>query len=108
MSKGSEPPPKPPDGFVAAGVAADVHPPKSSSAATVGWVAGLLLEDDIGAPQPPDMSFGVIFEGMFPSSTFGAAGLVGSGAPQASVSAPPHGSNIAELDCAVNVGRRAC
>lgn len=112
LSNGSDPPILPP-GFVAAGVAADVHPPKSSSAVTVGCTAAGLLAEDIGAPQPPEISFGVIFDGTLPSSTLGAAGFAGSGAPHAFVSAPPHGSNILEAggdagpardDCTVGIG----
>ena len=101
LSNGSDAPNPLPD-FVAAGVAADVHPPKSSSAATVGCVVDLCA--DRGAPQPPDTSFGVIRAGTLPSSTFGAAGFAGSGAPQAFVSAPPQGSNMAVLDWEVTGG----
>lgn len=103
LSNGSDPP-KPPVGFVAAGVAADVHPPKSSSAATVGCAVGLLAPE-IGAPHPPEISLGVMRDGTLPSSTLGAAGFAGSGAPQAFESAPPHGSNILALDCEVMAGR---
>ena len=137
LSNGSEAP-NPPAGFVVAGVAADVHPPKSSSAVTVGCVVDLLA-DEIGAPHPPDMSFGVIRlgtlpnstfgaagfagsgvphppdmsfgvirDGTLPSSTFGAAGLAGSGAPHALVSAPPQGSNMLELECEATAVRAGC
>lgn len=97
LSKGSDAP-KPLPGLVAAGVAAEVHPPKSSSAVTVGCTAAGLLDDDIGAPQPPAISFGVILEGTLPSSTFGCVGFAGSAVAQALLSAPPHGSNIPVLD----------
>lgn len=106
LSKGSDAP-NPPDGLAVAGVAADVHPPKSSSAVTVGCWLGLFA-DDMGAPQPPEMSFGVIREGTLPSSTFGGAGLAGSGAPHAFVSAPPHGSNILEFDGEATAGFDIC
>lgn len=59
-----------------------------------------MFADEIGAPHPPDMSFGVKWLGTLPRSTPGAAGFVegGSGAPQAFVSLPaPHGSNMLEL-----------
>ena len=65
----------------------------------------MLLDDDIGAPQPPEISLGVICAGAFPNSTFDGAACactgagVGSGAPQGLLSLPeePHGSNNAEL-----------
>ena len=110
MSKGSELAPNPPAGFEAAGVA-DAHPPKSSSAVTDACRTGLgadELELEIGAPHPPEISLGVIREGTLPSSTFGATGFAGSGAPHALVSAPPHGSNILALDCATIVGLTGC
>ena len=110
MSKGSLAPPKPCDGFEAAGVAAEVHPPKSSSAITVGCVVDfvVLVVPEIGAPQLPEISFGVILVGTLPSSTLGAAGFAGSGAPQALLSAPPQGSNMLVLDCVVTAGRLTC
>lgn len=83
--------------MVAAGVAADVHPPKSSSAVIVGCVAAGLPADDIGAPQPPEISFGVIFDGTLPNSTFGCTGFAASDVPHALLSPPPHGSNMLEL-----------
>jgi len=64
-----------------------------------------LLAPEIGAPHPPEISFGVMRDGTLPSSTFGAAGFAGSGAPHALASAPPHGSNILALDCEVMAGR---
>lgn len=82
---------------MAAGEAAEAHPPKSSSAVTVGCVVVGLPADEIGAPQPPEMSFGVILDGTLPSSTLGCAGFEGSDEPHALVSAPPHGSNMLEL-----------
>lgn len=113
LSNGSEPPPNPPPpafgGLVATGDCAEVQPPKSSSAATVGGCADLFAPD-IGAPHPPAMSFGVIRDGTFPSSTVGAAGLVGagSGAPQGLLSVvEPHGSNIGLLLCETAGGRDA-
>jgi hypothetical protein len=51
-------------------VEADVQPPKSSSAVTVGAWLGL-LDDEIGEPHPAEMSLGVIFDGILPSSTEG-------------------------------------
>lgn len=110
LSKGSEPPLNPPNpppcfgGFGATGVCvveADVHPPKSSSAVTDGCLTGL-LDCEIGAPHPPEMSFGVIRSGGLPKSTVGAAGLAGAvagaGAPQGLLSlADDHGSNIGLL-----------
>ena len=103
LSNGSEPPPNPPPDLEggATGVCAadaDVHPPKSSSAATDACRTGLLLEE-IGSAHPPEMSLGVILDGTLPSSTLGGAGCAeaGSGAPHALISLPgPHGSNIAE------------
>lgn len=98
LSNGSDAP-NPPPGFVAAGVAADAHPPKSSSAVTVGCVTAGLADDDdeMGAPQPPDISFGVILVGTLPNSTLACTGFGASDAPHALLSAPPHGSNIPEL-----------
>jgi hypothetical protein len=125
LSNGSDPPPNPPNppafgfggccaaGLVAdvhapnppafdlggccvTGLAADVHPPKSSSAVTDACLAGLFA-DAIGAPQPPDMSFGVIFSGGLPRFTAGAADFAGaaSGTPQGLLSPPEaHGSNM--------------
>lgn len=90
---------------------ADAHPPKSSSAVTDACRTGLLgvgFAFEIGAPHPPEISLGVIREGTLPSSTFGATGFAGSGAPHALVSAPPHGSNILLLDCATTVGLGGC
>lgn len=89
-------------------MAADVHPPKSSSAVTVGCTAAGLLAEEIGAPHPPEISFGVIFDGTLPNSTFGAAGFGASGAPQALVSAPPHGSNMFELPGDIGPARDGC
>ena len=85
----------------APGDAADVQPPKSSSAVTVGWIVLLLFADEIGEPHPPEMSLGVNFEGTLPSSTLGAWGLTGAGSGvfQALFSAPdPHGSIMFALD----------
>jgi hypothetical protein len=103
LSKGSDPPPNPPPGFVGATgvcvVDAEVHPPKSSSPATDACRTGLLLEE-IGSPQPPEISLGVMRDGTLPNSTLGCAGFAGagSGAPQGLLSLPePHGSNIDEL-----------
>ena len=92
--------PKPPlllDGPVA-GVCvaeADVQPPKSSSAVIVGG----FLAEVIGAPHPPEISFGVIREGGLPMSTVGAFGFEGAGSdvPQALSLPEDHGSNMAEL-----------
>ena len=100
MSNGSDAPLNPPpllDGPVA-GVCvaeADVQPPKSSSAVIVGG----FLADDIGAPQPPEMSFGVMRVGGLPISTVGALGLAGAGSGVAQVSSllEDHGSNMVEL-----------
>jgi hypothetical protein len=51
-------------------VEADVQPPKSSSAVTVGaWVG--FLDDEMGEPHPPEKSLGVIFDGTLPMSTDG-------------------------------------
>lgn len=75
----------------AGAVEADAHPPKSSSAATMGWAVLLLAGPEMGAPQPPEMSSGVILLGTLPSSTLGAAGFDCTGAAQASVSVLPHG-----------------
>lgn len=97
-----------PPGFAAAGVAADAHPPKSSSAVTVGCVAAGLFADEIGAPQPPEISFGVILDGTLPNSTLDWGGFAGSDAPQALLSEPPHGSNMLELDGDATAGRAAC
>ena len=74
---------------------ADVQPPKSSSAVIVGG----LLADDMGAPHPPEISFGVIREGGLPMSTVGALGFAGagSGALQALSLPEDHGSNMLEL-----------
>ena len=57
------------------------------------------MEDDIGAPHPPEISFGVIREGTLPSSTLEGAGLGGdgSGAPHAFVSAPQGSLNADAL-----------
>lgn len=57
----------------------------------------MLLEDEIGSPQPPEMSLGVMRTGGLPNSTFGGAGFAGegSGAPQGLLSFPdPHGSKV--------------
>lgn len=82
-------------------VDADVHPPKSSSAVTVGCVAFALDADEMGSPQPPAMSFGVIRAGGRPRSIVGLDTFAGagSGAPQPALSFPvdPHGSNMAEF-----------
>jgi hypothetical protein len=74
---------------------ADVQPPKSSSAAIVGG----FLADDMGAPQAPEISFGVIREGGLPMSTAGALAFAGAGSGVAQVFSLPedHGSNNAEL-----------
>lgn len=78
---------------------AEVQPPKSSSAV----MAGGFLADDIGAPHPPEISFGVMREGGLPMSTAGGLGLAGAGAGAGSgvaqvLSFPEdHGSNKAEL-----------
>lgn len=96
MSKGSDAP-NPPPGFVAAGVAADVHPPKSSSAVIVGCAAVAFEPEEMGAPHPPEMSFGVIFDGTLPNSTLGCIDFAGSEAPHALLSDAPHGSNMLEL-----------
>lgn len=76
---------------------ADVQPPKSSSAVMVGG----FLAVDIGAPHPPEISFGVMREGGLPISTAGGFGLAGAGAGSgvAQVFSLPadHGSNKAEL-----------
>jgi hypothetical protein len=49
-------------------VEADVQPPKSSSAVTVGaWVG--LLDRGAGEPHPLEKSLGVIFDGTLPIST---------------------------------------
>lgn len=82
-------------------VEADVQPPKSSSAVTVGAWLGL-LDDEIGDPHPPEMSLGVIFDGTLPRSTDGCEDTlgvtVGSGAPHPPPSPPEdHGSNSAAL-----------
>jgi hypothetical protein len=107
LSNGSEAAPKPLPVFggPATGVCvveADVQPPKSSSAATMGCADGLLV-DDVDSPHPPDRSLAVICSGGLPKSTFDCACLTegGSGAPQGllSVADDPHGSNIAVLFC---------
>lgn len=75
---------------------ADVQPPKSSSAVIVGG----FLAEVIGAPHPPEISFGVMREGGLPMSTVGTAlGFAGAGsdAPQALSLPEDHGSNMAEL-----------
>ena len=100
MSNGSDAVPNPPlllDGPVA-GVCvaeADVQPPKSSSAA----IAGVFLDDDMGAPHPPEISFGVMREGGLPMSTVGALSFVeaGSAVPQALSLPEDQGSNMVEL-----------
>lgn len=108
LSNGSVAPPKPllvafgGAATGAAGAAAEVHPPKSSSAVTVGaWTwTGLLPVDDIGSAQPPEISLGVMCSGGLPKSTLGAVGFAGagSGAAQGLLSLPDaHGSNIAAL-----------
>ena len=100
LSKGSEAVPNPPPldfaGPVAGVFVADVHPPKSSSGATVG----AFLEAVIGEPHPPAMSLGVILVGGLPISTMGAAGLgggAGSGALHALSLLDDQGSNNDEL-----------
>lgn len=86
-------------------VEADAHPPKSSSAATVGWTELLFVDGpEIGAPQPPEISSGVILLGTLPSSTFGADGFGCAGAAQASVSALPHGFDT-EVPAKLSSGR---
>lgn len=51
-------------------VEADVQPPKSSSAVTVGaWVG--MLDGGMGEPHPPEKSLGVILDGTLPISTDG-------------------------------------
>jgi hypothetical protein len=100
LSNGSDALPKPPlalDGPVA-GVCvaeADVQPPKSSSAVIVGG----FLAEVIGAPHPPEISFGVMREGGLPMSTVGDLGFAGAGsdAPQPLSLPEDHGSNMAEL-----------
>jgi hypothetical protein len=74
---------------------ADVHPPKSSSAVIVGG----FLADEMGAPHPPEISFGVMREGGLPISILGALGFAGaeSGVPHVLSFAEDHGSNMAEL-----------
>lgn len=76
---------------------AEVQPPKSSSPVMTGG----FLADDIGAPHPPEISFGVMREGGLPMSTAGGLGLAGAGAGSdvAQVLSFPedHGSNKAEL-----------
>lgn len=71
--------------------AALVHPPKSSSAATVG--VGL------GAPQPWPMSLAVKVSGTFiAEETFDGAGRAGSGAGSGVLHAlPPQGSRLADI-----------
>ena len=100
LSNGSDAPPKAPllfDGPVA-GVCvadADVQPLKSSSGVMVGW----FLADDMGAPHPPEISFGVMREGGLPISTGGALGFAGvvSGVLHAFSLPEDHGSNMVEL-----------
>jgi hypothetical protein len=100
LSNGSEAPPNPPlvlDGPVAGVCVAepDVHPPKSSSAVIVGG----FLADEMGAPHPPEISFGVMREGGLPISTLGALGFAGAGSdvPQVLSLAEDHGSNMVAL-----------
>lgn len=116
LSKGSDAPPNAPNppvfgfgfaGCCATGLAAEVHPPKSSSAVTDACLTGLFA-DAIGAPQPPEMSFGVIFSGGLPKFTGGAAGFAGagSGAPQGLLSPPDdQGSNNELLFGDITAGR---
>ena len=96
----SSAPPNPPAGLdeafllvvvVVDGIgAALAHPPKSSSAATVG--AGLEPAERAGAPQPPPTSLAVSVSGTFIiEDGAGAAAGAGSGVPQA---LPPHGSMV--------------
>lgn len=100
MSNGSGVAPNPPlafDGPVDGVWVADaeVQPPKSSSAV----MAGVFFDDDIGSPQAPEMSLGVMREGGLPMSTVTARGLAegGSGAPHALSLPEDHGSNMVEL-----------
>lgn len=73
--------------------AALVHPPKSSSAATVG--AGLELADKAGAPQPAPMSLAVRVSGTFiiEAEGAGAAGAAGAGSGVLQA-LPPQGSMV--------------
>lgn len=70
-----------------------------------GCVVVLFAPPEIGAPQPPEMSFGVIREGTLPNSILDAAGLdvvaaaavvvvVAAGVAHAFASDEPHGSNM--------------
>ena len=74
---------------------AEVQPPKPSSAVIVG----AFLAEVMGAPHPPEISFGVMREGGLPMSTVGALGFAGGGSdvPQALSLPEDHGSNMAEV-----------
>lgn len=109
LEKRSSAPPNPPAGLVGLVVAvaevvpdetgaALVHPPKSSSTATVGAGFGAAL----GAPQPLLMSFAVRVSGtrIMDDAVDGAAGA-GSGAASGVLHAlPPQGSMLADITLA--------
>lgn len=93
MENRSSFPPNPPPGLpvprLEAG-AALVHPPKSSSATTVGVDLAFVIG---GAPQPLPISLAVIVSGTFMVVDWALEAETGSGVLQASL---PHASKLAE------------